>query len=486
VTASSARFRARAALMLAAVVVATMAGGLLALATYREDRDLDVATVRLSVAPGADRALALYVPLVDWGVRFDAVRFPAQLRVDVRRLDRAAVGRIAQERTVDVRALRATARDAVAGYLRTLVLVVLAAGLLAGALVALAVRTRSGPSTAWLLLCVALTAIAGAASVALLLPPRGALDHPEYVAHGSDIPAALRAIESVGRSERALSEELDAQLVGLARLVLAPGRLRPTRDAHQLTVVSDVHNNVLVVPALRRVARGGPLFLVGDLTDRGSRLETAAVRTIARAGDPLVFVSGNHDSAELERSLARAGAIVLTRRGRLLPDGRHGPLVVEVAGLRVAGYDDPHRRTGPRGGASEPHPTPDEQAAFSEWLGRLEGRADAVLVHQPRLAELALDRLAEDPPARPLLVLVGHTHEPALETTPNLVVLNGGTAGGGGTGNLTENQPVGLAVLSYETAPRFQPLAADLIEIDPATGDATATRRRLTEGVPQP
>lgn len=445
-----------------------------------------MATVRLSVAPGADRALALYVPLVDWGVRFDAVRFPAQLRVDVRRVDRAAIGRIAREQTVDVRTLRTAARDAVAGYLRALVLVVLAAGLVAGALVALALRTRTGPRPAWLLLCAALTAVAGAASVALLLPPRGTLDRPEYFAHGSDIPAALRAIESVGRSERALSEELDAQLVGLARLVLAPGQLQPTRDARRLTLVSDVHNNVLVVPALRRVARGGPLFLAGDLTDRGSRLETAAVRTIVQAGDPLVFISGNHDSAELERSLARAGAIVLTRHGRLLPDGRHGAQVVKVAGLRVAGYDDPHRRTDGQRSALEPDPTPVEQAAFSAWLHRLEGRVDVVMVHQPTLAELALDRLAEDPPADPLLVLVGHTHEPALETTPNLVVLNGGTAGGGGTGNLTESQPVGLAVLSYETSPGFEPLAADLIEIDPATGDATATRRRLTEGVPQP
>ena len=47
--------------------------------------------------------------------------------------------------------------------------------------------------------------------------------------------------------------------------------------------------------------------------------------------------------------LAKAGAIVLTRRGQLLPDGRYGDRVVRVGGMRVAGYDDPYmRRAGRR------------------------------------------------------------------------------------------------------------------------------------------
>jgi predicted phosphodiesterase len=466
------------ALSIAAVALAALGGGLLALATFQQDRDLGVGTVRVSVAPGAPRGLALYVPLVDWGVRFDAVRLPAQLRVDVRSVDRAAVGRVAQERSVDVHALRVRARDALAAYLRTLVVVVLGAALLAGTLVALALRTRDRRRLPWLLASAALTAVAVATAVALLLPPRGRLDEPEYFAHGSDIPVALRAIEALGRSERTLSEELDAQLVGLARLVVAPGRLAPTDDASRLTLASDVHNNVLVLPALRRVARGGPLFFAGDLTDRGSRLETSATRSIVGAGKPLVFVSGNHDSTALERTLARAGAIVLTRRGRLLPDGRYGPTVVRVGGLRVAGYDDPFLRRRGQPSAPDPHPTEAQQAAFDAWLRPLERRVDVVMVHEPTLAATALRRLAAEPPSHPLAFLVGHTHVASLDTGRDVLVLNGGTAGGGGTGNLTEHQPIGLAVLSYAARP-FDPLAADLIRIDPADGDATATRRRL-------
>ena len=35
---------------------------------------------------------------------------------------------------------------------------------------------------------------------------------------------------------------------------------------------------------------------------------------------------------------------MLTERGRLLPDGGYGAVVVRVGGLRVAGYSDPFER----------------------------------------------------------------------------------------------------------------------------------------------
>ena len=449
------------------------------LATFHQDRQLDVATVRLSVDPGGDRGLALYVPLVDWGVRFPVVRLPAQLRLDVRGIDRAAVERIARDERLDVRQLRAEVRDAVAGYLRTLVLLGLLAGLVLSALVALAVRSRTGPRVRWLLAGGGASALACATAVALLLPPRGALDEPEYFAHGADIPQALRLVESATRSSQDLGDELDAQLVGLARLVIAPGDRLPATGAPRLTLASDVHNNVLVLPALRRAAAGGPLVLAGDLTDRGSRLETAVTRTVVRAGDPLVFVAGNHDSAALQRELARAGAVVLTRAGRLRANGSLGPRVVRIAGLRIAGYDDPFLRRPGQRALPDPHPTAAQQAAFDAWLRVIQRDVDVVVVHEQTLAAQALQRLAAEPPSHPLVFLVGHTHEQDLRTGDNVVVLNAGTAGGGGTGNLAEHQPIGVAVLLYAAKPRFDPLAADLVEIDPGSGDATARRSRL-------
>ena len=78
---SPAKFRP--ALAIALVVVASVGGGLAAMTAFRQDKRLSVGTVTLSTTPFHRGALDLYVPLVDWGVRFRSVRFPARIHVDV-------------------------------------------------------------------------------------------------------------------------------------------------------------------------------------------------------------------------------------------------------------------------------------------------------------------------------------------------------------------------------------------------------------------
>jgi hypothetical protein len=64
-----------------------------------------------------------------------------------------------------------------------------------------------------------------------------------------------------------------------------------------------------------------------------------------------------------------------------------------------------------------------------------------------------------------------------------VTIVNGGSIGGGGTGNLAEEETtdVGIARVVYTAEPSFRPLAADLVSIDPASGSATARRQRLDE-----
>ncbi|MGK2938239.1 MAG: metallophosphoesterase family protein, partial [Solirubrobacteraceae bacterium] len=79
----------RSALAIVLVLAASVAGGLLAMETYTQERSLSVGRVDLNVDVGHAGALDLYVPLVDWGVRFgDAVRLPVRVKLDVRALDR--------------------------------------------------------------------------------------------------------------------------------------------------------------------------------------------------------------------------------------------------------------------------------------------------------------------------------------------------------------------------------------------------------------
>ena len=483
----------RRALIVAVVVLATLAGSVAALATFSLERRLDVGTVRLSVQPGHEGALDLYVPLVDWGVRFPVVRLPARVRVDVRSVDRRAVVTLAQAGRLDAAAVRTQARGALAHYLRLAILVSVLAGLAFGALVALAVRGGRGPRLRFTLPTALVTALAAGAALVVLLPPRSNVDSPQYYANGPEVPTALRALQSLGASSQTLEDEIDEQLVGIARFVSAPAGREPLGSGlPRLTVASDLHNNVIALPALERAARGGLLLFAGDLTDRGSPVEQALVLRVARAGTGLVFVSGNHDSDVLERKLARAGAVVLTRSGRLRGDGTiDGAVVQRVGGgLRVAGYDDPLKRLAREryrdNGATY---GPAEQDRFAQWLTPLVGRVDIVLVHAPGLARQAVARLSGAPPNSPLLIVEGHTHAQSLDRNGTLTVLNPGSVGGGGTGNLAETGgDIGLARVTYTRLPAFQPRAADLVQIDPGDGEAEARRSRLDEpqAAPQP
>jgi len=251
-----------------------------------------------------------------------------------------------------------------------------------------------------------------------------------------------------------------------------------------VTIASDLHNNFIALPILERAAGAGPVLFPGDLSDRGSPLETAAVARIAGIGRPFVFVTGNHDSDRAAQELADDGAIVLTRSGRLERGGGYGPVVNEIAGLRVAGYSDPFQRRAAENYRDrfEPEPTEAQLAAFADWLRPLVGKVDVVLVHQPALLGKALEELELVPPARPLVFVVGHTHKAGLRRDGPVTIVNGGSLGGGGTGNLSgETTDVGLARLSYSVSGGFEPLAADLVSIDPGSGAATARRVRLDE-----
>ncbi len=106
------------------------------------------------------------------------------------------------------------------------------------------------------------------------------------------------------------------------------------------------------------------------------------------------------------------------------------------------------------------------------------------MVHEPALFAQALEILKDQPPSRPLVFITGHTHKASIDRYAGVTVVNGGSVGAGGTGNLTETTKMGIARLIFTTDPSFQPLAADQVEIDPGTGSATAKRERL-DAAPQ-
>lgn len=477
---------ARRALSLTLVVVATCTGAYLALVGYHQSAELSVGEIRMSVSPGHRGALDVYVPLVDWGARFEAIEAPVRLRVDLQTVNRRVATSLAEGKPLDVEQVRKDAEGALTTYLMRLIGLAVAAASALGLLVAFAIRSRV-PRLRWTAPTAVLVAIGIGVAMVLTIPPRGEIADPQYYAHGPDIPRALEAVEAAQRTPGVLDQELDAQLVGLARLVIDPGRRQSLTGQPTVTVASDLHNNTVALSVLERATDGGPLFFVGDLTDRGSPLETRLVSRITHTGDPFVFVSGNHDSDYLKRELADAGAIVLTQNGRLKKDGTFGPVINKIAGLRVAGYDDPFERRSAESFRDrfDNNPRPGMQEEFLQWLRPLIGKVDVVMVHEGALLGTALQVLKDAPPERPLVFLIGHTHQTALEQLPGVTVINGGSIGAGGTGNLAESTPLSLARFTFTTTPSFQPLAADLVSIDPGTGNSEARRVILEPGADQ-
>jgi predicted phosphodiesterase len=406
--------------------------------------------------------------------------------VDLQTVDRDVVKRVADGDQLDVDQVRKEARDEIATYLRNLILIVVLCGGSLGVLVAFAVRGGATPKLRYTAGAAGATAALMAVALVILLPPRGEISDPQYYAFGPDIPRALEAVEAAQRGSQRLDQELNAQLVGLARLVTAPGNRPALEDRPRFTLASDLHNNIVAIPILERTAAEGPVFFAGDMTDRGSPIEGSLVRRVVGTGTPFVFVPGNHDSDRLARQLSRDGAIVLTRTGRLNGKGETtGQPVINVKGLRVAGYDDPFQRRAAEDFTDRYDRTPDasELERFATWLRPIRDDVDIVMVHNPALLPDALDELDEQPRQEPLLFLVGHTHHNALTRRPGATILNAGTVGAGGTTNLLEREQVGIARVAYETEPGFQALAADLIEIDPRSGNATARLERLDEPV---
>jgi predicted phosphodiesterase len=245
-------------------------------------------------------------------------------------------------------------------------------------------------------------------------------------------------------------------------------------------LASDLHGNSLVLPVLAEYAEGKTVFLAGDFTLLGTEAESSLAPRVGRLGSEVVVVSGNHDSRPFMLALVRAGATVLTREGRLLPDGTaDGNPVVEIDGLAVAGYDDPLEGESARV-EERPLELSDEAFAaasleFVAWFEGLPERPDVVLVHQHGLAHALLTALAEED-TEPLLILTGHDHEQHLHEEGAAVLVDGGTVGAGGPFAIGV-QSVGFAEVHLTGVGDAR--AVDLIAVEPLSGNARASRTAL-------
>src|SRR5205823_11112849 len=118
---------------------------------------------------------------------------------------------------------------------------------------------------------------------------------------------------------------------------------RPVPATQPAILASDLHANLLALEAVQAQFGREPIFFPGDFGQNGSATEAhVIVPRFEQLKQPVIAVSGNHDSSLLMRRLAAGGVIVLTDKGRLNGAGRtDGKPVQNIVGMRVAGYPDP-------------------------------------------------------------------------------------------------------------------------------------------------
>jgi predicted phosphodiesterase len=441
-------------------------------------------TVRVEVEPAREGAVDVYIPIVDWGVRAEAFDAPVELKLRFRSLDRDAARRTLRSGTEAKATLASLRRDLAEVGRHSLIRAALVAlaggvggGLLAGGLVG-ALRGQQR----WIGYGAAAGAVVSAAFAGVALIQVRAIDYdaferPTFYAQGRELPRLLSLSEPLLAAGESYTESYERALAGLANLVaFASSREGAPADSRSILVASDLHLNTLVLPVLDEYVQDKPVFFVGDFTLLGTSYERRLASDVATLGDLVVAVSGNHDSRPFMLALARAGAVVLTRTGRLQPNGStDGERVVEVAGLKVAGYDDPLEG---RGETVEGRPLElqddafDQEAkAFVAWFDRLEEKPDAVLVHQHGLAHALLASLPDN--SRQLIILTGHDHKQHVEKRGRSLLVDGGTVGAGGPFAIGE-QAVGFIELRLAASGRVN--ALDLIEVEPLSGEARAHR----------
>jgi predicted phosphodiesterase len=245
----------------------------------------------------------------------------------------------------------------------------------------------------------------------------------------------------------------------------------------RVVLASDIHNNLLTVPTLRRFTQDHLTVLAGDFTVNGGRMEAPLARRLATLGDTVVAVSGNHDAPGIMRALERRGVTVLD----------HTDGVRTIGGLKLAGFEDPLAfqgedfPSGIRTGLSFGD-IPDGHERYLEavderwkWWQALPERPQVLIVHQESIGRALANLIWDaDPDGAPLAILVGHTHVQRLDRYGPISTVNGGTAGAGGVFGLG-TQSVGLALMDFDTATGSL-AATDLVQMNPATSAARAQR----------
>jgi predicted phosphodiesterase len=492
----------RGAGIVAAMLALALAGIVLGLrASGRTTRSTAIGTVSVGIAPSVHGQVDAFIPIADWGVRAHAFRAPLRIHVEPRSVERGAVVSAATGNGTVLAAAERDFRHAARTALVRAYLWALAGALALGMVVALALAHRPEVSRRLVMAtAVAPTLCAlviGGAVLARLATTfdSASFSHPRFYARGAELKQLLQVADNAQQEASGYTSQVQRALGSFAALVATGGRFaRPAAATHQAILASDLHDNLLALKAVQNQFGTEPIFFPGDFGQTGSSTEASLlVPRFARFRQPVLAVSGNHDSSLLMRRLAASGVIVLTDKGRLNGAGKtDGEPVQEILGLRVAGWPDPLESR--HGNPASPKRIfsfddmpngklfyADAEQRLLNWFRDLKERPQVVLVHENGLAQFLARSLQDEGYKHRLVILTGHDHRQHMDLYGNILVVDGGTVGAGGVFGASKS-PVGFASLNLGEAGLLD--SVDLVRVQPFTGGAQADRVVLTSKNP--
>lgn len=437
-------------------------GGLVAVASLTlvppKVEDIGPATVSARVSAGPGRTDLRIPPLGEVHANTHALPLSFHLaldQVDVQRLGDSLTdsGDEGFTATLETRLRDLAVQVALRAFLAAIV-----AGAIAAALL---------PQRRWTK--VAAGATGGALAVGSLLGLTGAtysveaFEQPRFTGALTRAPVVIEALNKNEISLSAVRSRFDTAATRLTDLlaVLAEPSVDPQDDSVALLHISDVHSNPIGLEITRQLAERFDVDAIvdtGDLTNFGVDLETEFARLVADMPVPYLYVSGNHDSVDVQATMEELDNVTVV----------HGR-TTELEGVTLFGWPDPTYTNWnllPPKEAAELRV--EEGAVLAEEMDDVV--ADVLLVHDPRTAAEAFGRVP--------LILAGHMHRQIVEERDGTRMLAVGSTGAAGLQTFTTD-----ADMDYEAEIVYLrdgvAVAFDYVTFSGLGGDFNIKRRKL-------
>jgi predicted phosphodiesterase len=435
---------------------------------YSASAHLGPGTVDASLRPAVRGGTELALPPAG-SVEAPTHRAPVQLRVELREVDvleTLSADGGARDADDVAAAIEQEIRADLGAALARLALQLAAVAAGCGLLAALSfpgrrsVRRLAGATVAAPIVVAALVAPA-----VLDFDERAFVDSPTFsgpLASADELLSRVGSLETRFGSVESRAAVISERLAGLYSATLNDSIARSDGQV-TLLHVSDLHLNAVGMALARNFAEQFDVDAVvdtGDITSFGFAPEAEFLDQLDGIDVPYVVVAGNHDSDEIRTQLADDDRVVYL-------DGDS----TEVAGLTIAGIEDPTRT------ALQRVPTDELRAQYRDQASEVRGlvrdtRPDVLLVHNPVMATPAFGEVG--------VIAAGHVHRSELEIVDGTVLAVVGSSGANGLGNLLvdEDSPYEFELLRFD---RGRLVAVDNIEVDGSDGSFVLRRTLIDD-----